>query len=269
MKKFNNFELLLYAAAEECIEQEAEEFLAIDTSEVEGKLTKEKQLAKRIRYYKKQACKNSGVVRRYPMKTIIKAAIAAVLCGALLSLAACMSIKEVRTALFKTVVKWYDQYISISFERVDDPADTTGTTPEQTEPTAEPETEPPVVSTITPPTTIEAKAYASYLPDTYSCTVDGESERYYMVSYYDMNEEWKFALTQTIIETGNHYEDSENKNIEKIQVNAHEAILIKDENTSNFYQLIWQDSYYEYTINGFFSSVDELIDIAEGIKLQS
>lgn len=40
----NAFELLLAAAAEDCIEEEAMEFLNQDTSEIEGKLTKQKQV---------------------------------------------------------------------------------------------------------------------------------------------------------------------------------------------------------------------------------
>ena len=251
MKKYNNFELLLLSAAEECIEEEATEFLSQDTAEIDGKLKKKKQvetlLKKEYRPYSKK--------HRY--RTLL--AIAALLIVALLS-TACFSFTNIGQKAYKAVVGFFDKYISIDFEEKE-PHETI---PEDTETVCE--TDPLLPSS--PPSSIERKAYASYLPSTYTCTIDGKSATYYMLSYYDLENNWVFTIMQYTFGAYSHYSDYEGQATEYLNIRGNRAILIKDQTQPNYYSLIWRDSCYEYSIYGNFSDISTLKKIAEGIALE-
>ena len=253
MKQNSNFELLLFAAAEDCIEEEAKEFLSRDTSELEGKLTKQKQAEKLI----KKAFRPRAQKRRY--RTLL--AVAALLIVILVS-TACFSLTETGEKAFQAIAEFFDQYIIIDFEEA--PRDESFTL-DETEPMIEADTTPPPA---TPPSTIERKIYASYLPGTYTCTVDGTSEFYYTLSYYDLDNNWVFSIMQSTISKDTHYSDYENHVTENIIIHGKSAFLIKDDSQPDFYTLIWRDSSYEYSICGFFKDVNTLKQIAEGIALE-
>lgn len=252
MKKYNNFELLLLSAAEECIEEEATEFLNQDTAEIEGKLKKQKQVESLL----KKEYRPSPKKHRY--RTLL--AIAALLIVALL-LTACFSFTNIGQKAYKAVVGFFDKYISIDFEEKE-PYEII---PEDTESVCETETTPPPP---TPPNSIERKAYASYLPSTYTCTIDGMSASYYVLSYYDLENNWVFTITQSTFSAYSHYSDYEGQATEFLNIHGNRAILIKDETQPNFYSLIWRDSCYEYSIYGNFTDINTLKKIAEGIALE-
>ena len=203
MKKYNNFELLLTAAAEECCEQEAAHFLSIDIANFEITRFEEKRIKHMIK-------KSTGLKTSWK---VIKIAVVACLVCLAIGFTACMCIPEIRNAIKEVIIEWHEGYMAIGFEE-----ETLGDCGEETGET-------------TPPKTIENKAYASYLPKSYELEIDMDNPFMYVVSYYYENE-LAFSLTQT---------------------------PISDEN-------VWQDRYYEYEITGSFSSMDELINIAEGIK---
>ena len=87
----------------------------------------------------------------------------------------------------------------------------------------------------------------------------------YAVSYYYENE-LVFSLTQTPISNENVWVNSENAKIYQVKINEYNAIMIEFLEYPQWYCAVWQDRYYEYEITGSFSSIDELINVAEGIK---
>ena len=237
MKKYNNFELLLTAAAEECCEQEATDFLSIDAANFEITRSEEKRRWHMIN-------KNTGSKTSWK---VIKIAVVACLVFLAIGFTACMCIPEIRNAIKEVIIEWHEGYIAIGFEEE--------TLEESRQETVEP----------TPPKTRESKAYASYLPKSYELEIDMDNKFMYIVSFY-YESELAFSLTQTPISDENVWVNSENAKIYNVKINEYNAIMIEFLEYPQWYCAVWQDRYYEYEITGSFSSMDELIKVAEGIK---
>lgn len=237
MKKYNNFELLLTAAAEECCEQEATDFLSIDTANFAITRSEEKRIWHMIN--KKTGSKI--------LWKVTKIAIVACLVFLAIGFTACMCIPEIRNAIKEVIIEWHEGYIAIGFEEE--------TLEENSQETVEP----------TPPKIIESKAYASYLPKSYKLEIDMDNKFMYIVSFY-YESELAFSLTQTPISNENVWVNCENAKIYNVKINEYNAIIIEFLEYPQWYCAVWQDRYYEYDITGSFSSMDELIKVAEGIK---
>ena len=230
MTIYNNFELLLFASAEKCCNNDTKKFLEQGESNFE--LTqKEKHRFYRIVKQKINAT----------WKAIKVAVIACLICFSLL-FTACICISKIRAAIFEVVVEWYESYIAVGFE----------------DPNKEDDHSPP-------PTEILNKAYASYLPSEYTSEVDIDNKNYYSNSYYS-EDTLIFSLTQNVISGEMNWNNAEGQSVSEIQINGYRAVLIEDQNMTSVYSLIWRDQEYEYNIVGLFSNKDELIQVAEGVK---
>ncbi len=230
MKTYNNFDLLLYLAARISCESEVDEILAADISDITVTPREIKRGHKIIRRSKK----------RSPFGALKIALVACLVCLSL-AFTACMCIPKVRDAVKEAVLEWYEDHIGIRF--------------------CAPEAETPP----TPATEITQKAYASYLPNTYVPRVDVDETNTYAISYY-LNEEFAFFLNQSLI-NADHWADSEETEVQSLVINGNEAVLVHYLTEENYYELIWNDGVYMYSIAGYFKTTDALIKIAEGIKL--
>lgn len=250
MNNYNNFELLLFAASEEYCNKEAKMFLEIDSSIFSTTQVQQKKFHKIIRESQKR-------------KTISKIYLLAIACMICLSLCftACMCIPEIRTTIKNVCMEWYDKYIAVGFFEGTSTLPQDNTTCDIDESSLIP---PPIV--LESPSKIEHKAKLTYLPRDYIMDVDLDNENYYSVSYY-IGEEFVFSFTQNIINQDLNWADIEGQAIQKTLVGDFEALILIDINNPGFYSLIWQDYNYEYNIVGMFSGVDELIRIAEGVKI--
>ena len=249
MKKYDNFELLLHAAAESYMEKEAEEFKARDTSHIPDNPRMQKKIEKLARHAQSP--------HRFKWYKLLAVACLAAL---ILATTACLAISEIREKFYEAFVQIFDRYVAVDFEE----GNPNATPPEETESETETETESESLP-LDPPAQIEHKAYASYLPEAYTCVVEAESDAYYALSYYDLDDNWKFTLTQELIGEDVHYNDNEDQESEIIYIHGNQAFLLRDSSQSGFYTLIWRDSFYEYSLYGTFSSVESLKKVAEGI----
>ena len=98
MRKHNNFELLLHAAAEEYMEKRAEEFSELDTSEVADQI--------RMRDRARKLMVRSQ--KRYRTK-VLKIVAVACLAALILATTACLSISEIREIFDR-----FPQYVRVS-----------------------------------------------------------------------------------------------------------------------------------------------------------
>lgn len=251
MKKYDNFELLLHAAAEEYMEKKAEEFSAIDTTEIADQI--------RMRNRAKKLIERS---RKNYRTRILKIVAVACLAALLLATTACLSISEIREKFYEVFVQLFDGYLAVDFEE----GNPNARPPQETETESETETETESLP-LTPPTKIEHKAYASYLPEAYTCVVEVETKMYYHLSFYDLNNNWKFTLSQEVIYEAPYLQDSDNKQTEIVYIHGNQAYLLKDSSQPNVYSLVWRDAYYQYSLHGIFSSKETLMQIAKGIEL--
>jgi len=233
----DNFELLISAAVVGCVHQDADEFSATDTSAV----------PQTPRLYKK-------VMRNLPgrKRTTAKVIIAAALVAVFLALTACACITEIREYVWGVVTEWYGDHFEVSFEP--EPVTT-----EEPEATAQEEEK---------PISIEQVAQLTYLPD--GCYMDNELSfsSQYIAEYY-LNHEWMFIFVQCTYDKTNTFMDGENADAIYVQVNGYESVLTEVADTERImYCLLWQDDQYRYSLQGYFSSIAELIQIAESVSLE-
>lgn len=242
-KRFSNLDLMICAASELYVEKELQDFINVDTSDIEPFLRKKHELH-RLSNRSHRSC-----------WSYVK--IAAVACLICLSMAftACICIPDIRSAIWSVVVDWYEDHIGIRFE------------PEESESNHSNKSEQSVI--LNPPDKIEEKAYPSYLPGAYNCEIDMDSTGMYMMSFYDLNtDEWSFMIKQSIIQEREQFADSEDQTVETIVFDGFEAIIVTSTDQPGFYSLVWQDTMYAYMISGYFENVDIILSIATGMKLQ-
>lgn len=255
---YNNFELLLFAAAEQCAQEDAAGFLSLETTDVRISQRTHRQIRRII----------GG--RSTHTWHFVKVALVACLICISLAFSACMAIPKIRTAIYNVIIEWYNEYVGISFG---DPNEASQNTPTgtlasvQTQISTYEQTDPPATEAIPdPPTTIESKAYPTYLPGNYTMEVDLDNIAYYITSYYNESHEWKFCLTQTVINGDIHLSDNEYQIVDEISINDNQAVFLEDIENSNMYGLVWQDGYYEYTLYGIFNTREDIVKIAQSIK---
>lgn len=265
MSTYNNFELLMYAAAEKSCDQMADEFMNVDGTGFEITPSQQKRMNRIAKGY------ISGDKRKtIATKWIAVACIISVVIG----LTACVSIPNIRNAIKAFFVEWYEDYIAIGFGEKDNSEPkyeliepNTGTTENDTQESISTTDQNLEKDSIVYPTTISKKATLTYLPGAYDMVVDFEDETYYVVGFYD-GEEYILCFSQKIITSELKWTNSENQKIYKTTISNYDAVLVEDSNTPNVYTLIWQDNEYEYLITGKFSSNNEIIKVAESLVLQ-
>ncbi len=275
MNMTNEFDILLKDVYGKYCLKLSNELRALDTTGFEITPAERKRFLKMKKAIEKGRCKKS--VGRFSLTKLVAAACLIVLS---LAITACVAIPEVRNAIKRIVLSWNDDYVAIAFveENETNPVlDNVAATKENDIPAVygdadnaeetPKDSEAPENTEIVKPTSIEKKAYASYLPGDYTMVVDGDIAAFYSISYYHKNE-IKFYLSQNIIKGELKWADYESRRIEYKFVNGFQAILFIDEFEPNLYLLIWQDNEYEYNLEGYFENVDELIKVAEGIKLK-
>ena len=266
MSTYNDFELLLFAAAEKSCERQAQEFLSVDSTGFEISPSQQKRMKKIAKTY------GFGIKKK---PSYIRLIAAACLIALAISLSACMYVPKIRNAIKAFFVEWYENYIAIGFGEKEnnepkyefiepnkdteeseavDPKDTVyQNSSEETQPL--------------PPSKITKKISLTYLPEAYNMKVDIDNETYYSIMFFE-EEEIVFTAVQNIINSELNWTNSEQQNIYKTTVNSYDAILIEDLQNPNVYTIIWQDNEYEYLIAGKFSDIKEITKVAEGIILQ-
>ena len=232
----DDFDTLLSLAAKECVKEEAAAFLSADISGIEDN----PQMLQKILG---ESRKNKN-----KWKALKIIALVAILCMSI-AFTACMLIPEIRNVLWNVFVKEHGDHVEIEFE-----------TGEETEIVTE-------VLDKEYPTRIEQKMELSYVPE--GC-IKGEeivTLSHYQINYCSEDGIRKCFITQSVIGGVNSFINDKSGQITYIEINGSKGILIEYDEDKDFqYSLTWQDSQYRYTIHGNFSSINEMIQIAEGIN---
>ena len=267
MSTYNNFEILLLVASEECCKKQAEEFLQVNDEGFEITDRQRKRMKQLIRKYsKKQKSKSSALTWKW-------IAIACLL-SLSIALTACVSISELREAIKKFFLEWHEDFVAIGFgdnapptEYPDYETIMPGDQPSTGETPADTSDEDTTEETVTdPPTEILKKAYITYLPENYTYEIKVDTKYYYLVNYY-LNENRIFSFTQNIIDDESYWTDNDTQTTYKTKINGNDAIVTERKEENNTYFIIWQDKEYKYTITGIFDNMEELIKVAESVKV--
>jgi len=227
----DKFDALLSLAAAECVKEEAAAFLSADVSQIEDNPKMLKNIL--------------GMSRKRKWKTVKMIVLVALLCMSI-AFTACMLVPEIRNAVWNVLVKHHGDHVEIEFD--------TGETEEATEP--------PVLEY---PETIEQKMVLNYVPE--GCVKGTEIElptQYQMYYFTDEGFE-KFIAIQSIVDGTNTFTNNESEPIVYIQIHSYKAVLIEQEEENPVLTLTWQDNRYRYSISGRFSSINEIVKIAESI----
>lgn len=241
VSSFDQFDALVILSAKSFINLEAENFLQIEITN-----SPSPEFSKKIEHLIHRSIKKK---RNHPLYKTIKVVAIACLIALSILFTACVSISDIREAMWKYVMEWYDDHIAVRFLPVEDPIE------KETEvPTTETFTESPKkIETINTPTKIPY----GYMIMSYTASINFYQE------YYDENSEFVFSFSQDLKGIKRKVDNLETT-VLQIEINGHEALLIIGK--ENIMSLLWEDEYYSYAINGLFSTQEEIINIAKSVK---
>ena len=246
------FDVLLSLAAKMSVADEADAFLATDTTAVSMTPKFERRVLRHIRGNSKR-----------PRKIVV----AAILAAALLALSACACIPEVREYFWRAFTTDQGDYLQVEFETV------LATEGEATEETTEQQSLSPDTETAqTDPaesfdftSMIAQFATLTYVPD--GCVMGEENVMLgqYHVTYNTEDGEFRFTVSQSIEKSNDVYVDND-PDMQIVHVHQNEAILLQEPYEQEvFAYLVWRDGEYIFSITGFFASVEQLMQVAESI----
>ena len=229
----DRFDALLSLAAAECVKDDAKAFLSADISGIEDN----PQMLRRI----------LGRSNKRKWSALKVIALVALLCMSV-AFTACMLVPEIRNVVWSVLVKDQGDRVEIEFETVEETESVTEPLPKDY------------------PKTIERKMKLSYVPE--GCFQGGEVElpMQYQIHYFTEEGEAKFTIVQSVISGTNSFVDNESGPIAYIQVNGYKAVLIEHAEEDSMLTLTWQDQQYRYSISGAFSSINEIVSVAEGVR---
>ena len=148
-----------------------------------------------------------------------------------------MSVEAVREALWSTIIKWYEDYISITH-----------------------------VVYYNPPEIIEEKKEPAAIPDEWEYEIKMDSNTIYYIRYSCNNEEI-LNFRQRILGGFDDWIDNKSPALEHITINGNEGIYIVLLDKGSSY-LLWSDGFYSYLMDYDTSKVsrEKAIDIAKSVK---
>lgn len=259
---FDSLDALIKLSCSTCMDTEVDEFLSAPIDYPED------VKAKRKIYRRIQKLTKLTKTPKHPTarKTLRVIAIAAAL---LLSIAfvACMSIPEVREAIWEAVVEVYEDYVSIDFVEPNRESDAIITTPANTAADTSQNTtttEPTEPSRPEPPKSIVETNAPIFVPEGYEM-FESETDKLYWVDYFSLSSNDMYSFTQSVIQESFYKGNSEEGTLSEIQLNGLTAILITYDKP-NEYGLYWQDSQYQYSLYGIFESYNQLISIGSSVS---
>ena len=232
----DDFDTLLSLAAKECVKEEAAAFLSADISGIED----DPQMLQKIL---RESRKNKN-----KWKALKIIALVAILCMSI-AFTACMLIPEIRNVLWNVFVRERESSVEVGFE---------------TSSGIEFATESAIKEY---PKTIEKKMEPIYMPEGWVQEQEIVTSSHYQIIYYSDDGIRKCFITQSVIGGVNSFINDKSGQITYIDINGSKGIFIEYDEEKDFqYSLTWQDSQYRYTIHGNFSSINEMVKIAEGIN---
>lgn len=228
--KNDQLDAMILLSAHVLVERNEAELMSVNTSGVSIPVSIERRITHMINKERRKS--EYGAVYKTAKEV---AAVVLIVCSAAFIFA--MSVDAVREALWSTIVKWYEDYISVAYV-VDD----------------------------TPPMFIETKKEPTAIPEDWTSEVKVDSQSMYCIKY-SLDSEYIMSFRQKALDENEDFIDNENSTVENIKIHGFDGILITLLD-KGFTYLCWNDGCYSYTIDYDSSRINmELaIDIAESLK---
>ena len=236
----SKLDALLSLSASGSVQDEAETFLATDTSNMEVRPALHKRIMRVIQGQK---------------HTVLKAVLISALAAILIALTACACIPEVREYFWKIATIDRGNHAKVEF---------------QTEEKSDTEQQTAIEPNVDEMIRIKQKMQLSVVPDG---LVKGDDETLmigqYHINYYTSEGEWGMTVSQFDAKTNEIYVDNEHGTQITVMIKGNQALLLEEPYAGRtFYYLIWTDGTYSFSITGIFDSVTEVVQVAEGIELE-
>ncbi len=279
----NKLDCLIRLAYMNCGENDIKLFDSTDGTE--------QPIPKRLDAKIRRLIKRGGRVDIYATtkKIFVRIAIAAMLVMSIL-FALFVSVSGIREAIWKAIVEWYDDYITIHYEVEAPEADSQ--TPEDSAPVKEEDsanakedesvsenedesssesdtssssedTTPPAAPT--PPTKIEEIRKPSYVLD--GVFEDVLTSKTGVLVDYISGNNVVYSFSQYVMDENKTYVDNETATVQQISINSYVASLVTYENNAET-SIIWNDGEYVYIVFSSVIDVDEMIKIAESVRAE-
>lgn len=217
---FDRLDALIALSSRSLIDDEAEKFLELEPYQD----ISEKARRKAMHIIKRAERKKCSHPALHALKI---ATIACLICISLV-FTACVSIPEVREAMWEAVVEWYDEYIAVKFRGNSSQSGASSRAP----------------------ASIEEVNLPKYMPDGYTTTAF-RSKTLFSAEYYDSDGEYAFTYIQGTQEREILQIDTPKEPPKNVDINGSEGILVIED---GIMAVVWQDSRYMYVIHGVFET---------------
>ena len=265
--QFDKLDYMIQLAYLQCGTKDAELFDEVDGTEVPVPKSLDRRIMRLIsREAREQCC---GKTKRMLGRTAIAAMLIMSIMFTLL-----ISVTGIREAIWKAIVEWHDNYITISFEKnIEDIGEevteesTAENTQSDTSIDSQPESddEPSLENkpVVTPPTKIEEVRKPTYIPDG---VIEDEirTQSYFVVDYF-LGNDIVCSFSQFIIKENDKYFDNETASVEEIYINEYKASLVTYSSQTEK-GIVWSDGEYVYIFVSSVLDVEEMKAIAESVK---
>ena len=229
---FDRLDALIALSSRSLIDDEAEKFLELEPYQD----ISEKARRKAMQIIKRAERKK----RSHPAFHALKiAAIACLICISLV-FTACVSIPEVREAMWEAVVEWYDEYIAVRFRGNSSRSGASSRAP----------------------ASIEEVNLPKYMPDGYTTTAF-RSKTLFSAEYYDSDGNYAFTYIQGTQEREILQIDTPKAPPKNVDINGNEGILVIED---GIMAVVWQDSRYMYVIHGVFETQEDILKVCRSVK---
>lgn len=228
--KNDQLDAMILLSAHVLAERNEAELMSVNTSDVSIPVSIERRITHMINKERRKS--EYGAVYKTAKEV---AAVVLIVCSAAFIFA--MSVDAVREALWSTIVKWYEDYISVAYV-VDD----------------------------TPPMFIETKKEPTVIPEDWTIEIIVDSQSMYFIQY-SLDNEYIMSFRQKALDGDEDFIDNENCTVENIKIHGFDGTLVTLLDRG-FTYLCWSDGYYSYTIDydNLKINMEMAIEIAESLQ---
>ena len=227
--KNDKLDALIMLSAHVLAEKNAEEFLSTDTSDV----VVPKSLDRRVKRMINRERRKQEYGKWY---TALRNVAAGFLIACTVTLAFMMSVEAVRTALWETIVQWFDDYISIMHVTKDEV-----------------------------PTTIETKMEPTAYPAEWEREVIADKEKLSSIRY---KKDGDVIMTyhQGLLNKDNNWIDNDSMLVTEVMIGSYKGLLIQYTDR-NQYSIEWSDGSYSFSLatQSAIVTIDEMLSIARSV----
>ena len=240
-EKLDKLDMLIGLALENFKDDDAEKYIGADLSDVTFSDSYHRRKKRVInRYLAKQVFASAR-------KVAARVAIV-VLCLISAAFITVMSVSALRNSLWKAIIEWYDDYISIRFE---EPIYNT-----------EDNHKPSDNVVVSPPTEILQYCKPLYIPEGVEEEVVLRSVTSYIVDYYS-SDDLCFSYNQSLLNGSEKNFNNEDGIIYSLKIKNYNATVVENSANDNL-MIIWEDGVYFYFLLSYLD-IDETIKIAESV----